>query len=985
MWNAQSDFCFEISATTAPDRVAPHPSESLRGLLARFAAANGATEHVVLKATGATKLLAPGAKDQDDAMIALADLCGLPRAEISGRAYTSLPSEGEQDFCNFRGLPFRTRLLTSHVRAVAPAALRISPIHRAEWDIVALNASAETGEILLTECPSCKSALGWKYPSIVHCSECQIDLRDTKADAVIRDETVLANIKLAAALVDADPSVREQAIQCFAPDLANFGPGEIISLAALFGAVSTETTGMDSVRRELSHRKREVWTPEFLSSGMSTLLDWPNGLFQLVEEMRSRPVTSTYSDKTREMLGPLADLIEPWRVGETRAAYFQALLRRHIDAVPDDEIHRYPLSVIQRWSTRICSLQTVLKLRKTAYDRFKRIIDHPGIVVAGGGGTGELCLVNKELALQLIDESRDLLTLTSIKSQERISDATIEALEQAGFLVAASDIARQLAGIEEPCWKQSAWDATKRDLEARLDPDAVRKSIRLCDALSIAGRRRLTSLADIFLAIQTGSIRLRALELDAASIGARFVIDYDDAKQLINNLASTTPHSEIGAEAVAKELRISFEHLRELVRAGVIKAQERAFDPDVRYSRKYIIQRSDIDQFHSEYVFVKFLATKLGMVTRTLKGLLTDIGVELIEIGYAPLFAKRQELNEKLGPRGLTIDGERDPGIALLNRPFAESDREEILRILNAKVVRLGSSADAEPLRKHAASSRQDRERRRLLAVAELIEGVPIDEAASRHRVAAASLKIFALRYRRGGLAALIAAKRPPREAAVITDEQRERIIRRAHEMVADVSSKKEGWHIDDLQAFAKSVCGHRVGQPKLRVILSEAGLKWKSASGAIIRDSYNKLFPRIRTDIPADTLIKYKSNRSLERKRFDIAAQLIQGIPLNDVLTKMKTTRKAVKLLINDFNRDGINGLRLYASKAGLNPSQRQSVHDFAQALIKANASGAGAFNQTDVVNYISENFGADYSVHSIGTMLKGLGLKWVEGAYRR
>lgn len=985
MSDDQPDFCFEISGATAPDRVAPHPSESLRGLLARFAAANGATEHVVLKATGATKLLAPGAKDQDDAISSLADLCGLPRAEIARRAYTSLPGEGEHEFCNFRGLPFRTRLLTSHVRAVAPAALRISPIHRAEWDIVPLNAAVETGEILLTECPSCKSTLSWNQTSIVHCSECHIDLRDAKADAVVCDETVLTNVKLAAALVDADPSEREQAIRRFAPDLANFGPGEIISLAALFGAVSMESAGTESLRRELSHRKREAWTPEFLSSGMSTLLDWPNGFFELVEEMRSRPVTSTYSDKTREMLGPLADLIEPWRVGESRAAYFQSLLRRHIDAVPVDEIARYPLSIIQRWSTRICSLQTVLKLRKTAYDRFKRIIDHPGIVVAGGGGTGELSLVNKELALQLIDESRDLLTLTSIKSQERISDATIEALEQAGFLVTASDVARRLAGIDEPCWKQSTWDDTKRDLEACLDPDSDRKSIRLCDALSIAGRRRLTSLADIFLAIQAGSVRLRAVEPDAASIGARLIIDYEDAKQLIDTLASSTPHSEIGAEAVAIELRISFEHLRELVRAGVIKAQERPVDPEVRYSRKYIIQRSDIDQFHSEYVFVKFLATKLGIATRKLKVLLADIGVEFIEIGYAPLFARRQELIKKLEPHGLMIEGERDPGIALLRGTTADSDQREILRILNAKVVRLGPSTDAEPLRKQAAGSRQNRERRRLLAVADLIEGVPIDEAAARHGVAANSLYIFSLRYRRGGLAALVAAKRPPRKAAVIAEEQREAIVRRAHEMVADVSSKKEGWRIDDLQTFAKNVCGYKVGQPKLRVILSEAGLKWKSASGTIIRDSYNKEFPRIRTDISSETLSKYKTARSLERKRFDIAAKLIQGIPLDDVLAKMKTTRKAVKLLIHDFNQDGIEGLRLYTSKAGLNPRQRQSVRDFAQTLITANASGSGTFNQTDVVNYISEKFGANYSVHSIGTMLKGLGLKWVEGSSRK
>ena len=203
--------------------------------------------------------------------------------------------------------------------------------------------------------------------------------------------------------------------------------------------------------------------------------------------------------------------------------------------------------------------------------------------------------------------------------------------------------------------------------------------------------------------------------------------------------------------------------------------------------------------------------------------------------------------------------------------------------------------------------------------------------------------------------------------------------------MVEDVSSKKEGWRVDDLQVFAKSVCGHRVGQPKLRVILSEAGLKWKSASGTIIRDSYNKEFPRIRTDISPETLSKYKTARSLERKRFDIAAKLIQGIPLDDVLAKMKTTRKAVKLLIHDFNQDGIEGLRLYTSKAGLNPRQRQSVRDFAQTLITANASGSGTFNQTDVVNYISEKFGANYSVHSIGTMLKGLGLKWVEGANRK
>lgn len=70
-------------------------------------------------------------------------------------------------------------------RRVSPRALIRSAHHRAIWEITPISFDPETMEVLLSECPVCKHALGWsRLQGVTKCDRCRdvdgrsVDLRD---------------------------------------------------------------------------------------------------------------------------------------------------------------------------------------------------------------------------------------------------------------------------------------------------------------------------------------------------------------------------------------------------------------------------------------------------------------------------------------------------------------------------------------------------------------------------------------------------------------------------------------------------------------------------------------------------------------------------------------------------------------------------------------------------------------------------------------
>jgi hypothetical protein len=279
----------------------PISGESLLGFTNRCFARTPAKQTIQgLALAGIGKLTPTGLATTLDAAGSggLAVLLQTSQEEIERRLYRAAKLDnGRSVAIDFFGIRIRADYRESALRRVSPLGLRISPHHRAIWDLRVFSFDPETREPLIDRCPLCKRTLGWRRAyGIQHCDWCLepetkrrlVDLRDyPQAPIKVEDGEALDFVS---GLVNPDQDIRSTAAGRASPDMwANTSPSELFEITVAFACALTMKVGeaRTTLERPKSVDSYRRFTPDVLARAGRVMLDGARGFTAIADRIRA--------------------------------------------------------------------------------------------------------------------------------------------------------------------------------------------------------------------------------------------------------------------------------------------------------------------------------------------------------------------------------------------------------------------------------------------------------------------------------------------------------------------------------------------------------------------------------------------------------------------------------------------------------------------------------------------------------------------------
>lgn len=299
----------------------PMLDESLSGLIARAAGTNMYERTSDILAFVDLGRQHPESIAFTDASNAnkLSDLLGIPVESITGRFHRRL----DRNSVDFFGVPVRDVFIERLTRWVSPAGLRSSPYARAIWQIRTFDFDPTTLDPLVSQCPECQKALGFKVTQgIEFCDLCRVstemgfdmpsvDLRKIEqAPYVVDDRSALDFVT---GLLD--PAVTEFDSSCLPAELRGLGRGALFEIVhAIAAAIKMNVDGTSG---KAFHRSAVgAIHPQHLASAGRAVLDFP----------------AAYSEVLREATGAASTRPGEWGIAKAFGALAMVHRDRYIDA-----------------------------------------------------------------------------------------------------------------------------------------------------------------------------------------------------------------------------------------------------------------------------------------------------------------------------------------------------------------------------------------------------------------------------------------------------------------------------------------------------------------------------------------------------------------------------------------------------------------------------------------------------------------------------
>lgn len=241
----------------------------------------------------------PTSLDDSAAILRLAALLQTTEGDIRNRLH--LPGtldNGQSIAIDFFGTMIRPAYRSHEIRRVSPRALKTSPHHRAVWDIRVLSFDPETREMLLDECPNCKSKLSWRRAYGVHmCDRCldpdgfpSIDLRDFPQSIVETEDSEA--LDFITGLVNPDATVKDEALRRVNRDMwPSLSASEAFEAVVAFASALTMKADKDKYKdlpRPRTADEFRRFTPSVLAMAARAILGGKKGFVPIADEVRKR-------------------------------------------------------------------------------------------------------------------------------------------------------------------------------------------------------------------------------------------------------------------------------------------------------------------------------------------------------------------------------------------------------------------------------------------------------------------------------------------------------------------------------------------------------------------------------------------------------------------------------------------------------------------------------------------------------------------------
>lgn len=292
-----------------------HDRESLMSIVYRTAEESVLTPGNIILSAGYThRQTFNMAVTELERVPALAYVLQLPEAEVRSRTYpTVFQSPVGCTFVDFAGASVPLNLLNVRQRKVAAAALEQRPFHHLLSEHRLLPFDADTGAMLIANCPECELPLRWtKVRSFFRCP-CGADLRSAPPAFVAAE--FLDGARMMANLLDPRPATHNAVVDALPTSLRAMNRGTIFEIgwqtAIAIGFAARPSTNTANWSDDDKLRSLDL--------AAKLLSDWPAST-----EMAFAALPST--ERRRQTIAKLAALARSTRVPQDVCAGIKAIL-----------------------------------------------------------------------------------------------------------------------------------------------------------------------------------------------------------------------------------------------------------------------------------------------------------------------------------------------------------------------------------------------------------------------------------------------------------------------------------------------------------------------------------------------------------------------------------------------------------------------------------------------------------------------------------
>ncbi|WP_344707416.1 hypothetical protein [Sphingomonas swuensis] len=263
----------------APWRIeAPKPvimGESLDGYIARVAAANWIENALTITSlAGVIYGHKPTLSTSNwDGLPVIADCLRVDVEDLQLRSYPT-DNAGRRAFF---GVPIPRNDIDIAVRRFAPAALSISPHHRALWQLRAFPFCCETWQYLVDCCARCERIQRWHHTNgVARCDRCVEDLSAVESDVVPNE--LRPSLEAAVGLVHPDTARRQHSLGALPAALQHLGLAETYELLVRVAIVIQPRITPARYGTNASWNQPKSVVVEAIAAAWNMLLDWPHSL-----------------------------------------------------------------------------------------------------------------------------------------------------------------------------------------------------------------------------------------------------------------------------------------------------------------------------------------------------------------------------------------------------------------------------------------------------------------------------------------------------------------------------------------------------------------------------------------------------------------------------------------------------------------------------------------------------------------------------------
>jgi hypothetical protein len=615
----------------------------------------------------------------------LATLFKLDRRDIVQRLHAKNRFDHHKsEAIDFFGTKIRTQYLETIFRRVSPRALKLSPHHRAVWDLRPFSFDSSTRERLLDTCPVCGQRLRWLFVrGPTHCDVCVTDLGLPMTDLRDHPQPILEfddeeAIDFAVGLIDPDPQKREVVRKLLPDALADASNSDVfeavMSIASCFRPEIISKT--IAVGRPLRADDFDGFTPDLLEIAGRMIIGGNSGFAAGTARLRAHMADRKLFHGRYAEIGPLAATVTDRRLAPVVRAFLVERFQTDLNDTSDLGLVRRRLGTVKSNSSGPwLNMQQVHELFGVSKHALQRLAGSGFVETRRADTELSPVLMNRDEVAPLAARYKDALDEIRAKAALRLSTAELYELADRGIIERTDDAVTSMLDSKTG-YSGSSVNAVIMAIKERAVPAEPSRSIE--DHLLNAARRLPSPVPwpAIIELILSGDIKIELLREDGNE-WRRLVApaDFKAFETLVRLEQVKRPVKQSGWMT-----RTHAAQMLNIADSSVYKLAVSGFLPSKRDGRSRVYKRSDVERAARKCIFLpEMLERSPFKVEHEVGRWLKSVGIEPLSDWTKSVFPIYDRANfERVLPSMLTAHEEVEVEERATHRVPAEVKKKAI-------------------------------------------------------------------------------------------------------------------------------------------------------------------------------------------------------------------------------------------------------------------------------------------------------------------